>query len=90
MVLPWEIARASNIVPDTVFIDGRFRVASFLYTLVAARAGTTILFDDYVKRPEYHVVEEFCRVESTHGRLAVFRASPSWDPVQMSARLAQY
>lgn len=73
--LPWQVARQHNLVPELVLIDGRFRVSSFLYTLVAAREGTPILFDDYRDRPEYHVVEKFCDVSEMHGRMAVFKAS---------------
>lgn len=43
--------------PDFVLIDGRFRVAYFLTSLVLSEPGTLILFDDY-DREYYHVVEE--------------------------------
>jgi hypothetical protein len=60
--------------PDLILIDGRFRVASFLYSLFRARPGTTILFDDYANRPGYHVVERFCAPLEWHGRMALFRS----------------
>lgn len=44
--IPWQLANRLNLVPDTVLIDGRFRVASFLMSLVSARVGTRILFDE--------------------------------------------
>lgn len=43
--------------PDFVLIDGRFRVACFLTSLVFSDPGTKILFDDY-DREYYHVIEE--------------------------------
>lgn len=64
----WE----QNLKPDLVLIDGRFRVACFLTCLLKAPIGTVIIFDDYINRPEYHVVEEFLEIKETSGRQAVF------------------
>lgn len=90
MAAPWEIARQHNQVPDTVLIDGRFRVASFLYSLAAAKAGTTILFEDYLNRPHYFVAEEFCKLEDQHGRMGAFRVSHNYSIPELSKRIAQY
>ncbi len=65
---PWS----SLAKPEVVLIDGRFRVACFLTSLRAATPGTAIIFDDYVKRKTYHIVEEFLRPEATNARQAVF------------------
>ena len=62
-----------DLQPDLVLIDGRFRVASFLATLRMVAPGSVIVFDDYVKRPEYHVVEEVLSPERVGERQAVFR-----------------
>lgn len=51
----------SKVDPDLVLVDGRFRVACFLTCLLEAKPGTKIIFDDYVDRPNYHLVEEFCQ-----------------------------
>lgn len=64
----WE----QNIIPDTVLIDGRFRVACFLTCLLKAPKGTRIIFDDYTNRPEYHLIEEFLPVKEICGRQALF------------------
>ncbi|KEQ54369.1 hypothetical protein [Sphingobium chlorophenolicum] len=58
--------------PDLVLIKGRFRVACFLTTLIMARSGTTILFDDYFDRPQYHLVEKYLTPVSRAGRMAEF------------------
>ena len=58
--------------PDLVLVDGRFRVACFLYSLVTGAPGTQLLFDDYTDRPEYHLVEEFIKPVQTCGRQALF------------------
>ena len=45
-----------NLIPDTVLIDGRFRVCCFFTCLKFAKEGTIIIFDDYFDRPYYHTV----------------------------------
>lgn len=64
----WE--QASK--PDTVLIDGRFRVCSFLTSLKYANEGTSLIFDDYVPRPRYHIIEKFVKREDTCGRQCLF------------------
>ena len=71
-VVPWEAAEENNLSPDTVIIDGRFRVACFLYSIGHAQRDTVIFWDDYVNRESYHVVEEIVKPVATYGRAAVF------------------
>ena len=59
--------------PDLVLIDGRFRVACFLTSLLRAKAGTLILFDDYTDRRYYHIIETCLAPEQRSERQAVFR-----------------
>jgi len=61
-----------EIKPDLVLIDGRFRVASFLTSLLRASPGTKILFDDYTNRTQYHLVEEFITPVKKTSRQALF------------------
>ena len=72
-----EFMWLKEISPDLVLIDGRFRVFCFLTTVKLAPVGTKILFDDYINRPLYHVVEEFCEKIETCGRQALFEVSQS-------------
>ena len=58
--------------PDLILVDGRFRVACFLFSLASAKPGSTILFDDYVNRPHYHLVEEYLTPSAYCGRQAQF------------------
>ena len=58
--------------PDFVLIDGRFRVCCFLNSLKKAKQGTFILFDDYLHRQHYHVVEHFLKPVKIFGRQALF------------------
>lgn len=68
-----------NAKPEVVLIDGRFRVCSFLHSLLTADAGTPIIFDDYAGRPWYHVIEEFVKPTERHGRQALFVVPKSFD-----------
>ena len=65
-----------NEKPDVVLVDGRFRVCSFLTSLLQAESGTKIIFDDYVNRQHYHFVERFISPVAFFGRQALFIVPP--------------
>jgi hypothetical protein len=90
MVTPWEKAKRENAMPDTILIDGRFRVASFLYSLISAKDGAIVMFDDYVDRPYYSVVQDYCALEERRGRMGVFRVADSYNRSDITATIAQY
>ena len=73
-----------GLAPDVVLVDGRFRVCCFLTSLVNARKGTHLVFDDYNDRPHYHFVERFVRPVRTCGRQALF-AAPGADGIDLAA-----
>ena len=58
--------------PDLVLIDGRFRVFCFLTTYVLSEPGTRIIFDDYVPRKHYHIIEELVTPVANNKRQVVF------------------
>lgn len=69
----WRRLTQAGLTPDLVLIDGRFRVACFLTTLLQARPGTTVLFDDYAGREDrYGCVETYLQPDSLVERMAVF------------------
>ena len=43
--------------PNLVLVDGRFRVLCFLVSIKHCDEKTKIIFDDYVNRKYYHIVE---------------------------------
>ena len=90
MGTPWRRASQHGCVPDLVLIDGRFRVASFLFSLLSAREGTAILFDDYMCRPYYSLVERFCPLKESHGRMGVFIAHKNYSVSELCEVMAQY
>lgn len=75
--------------PELVLIDGRLRPACFLATCINTRAPVTVLFDDYLDRCSYKVVEELVRPTTTVGRMAVFHITPREWPAWAHALLAE-
>ncbi|CAC9575702.1 hypothetical protein [uncultured Gammaproteobacteria bacterium] len=76
--------------PQLVLVDGRFRVACFLYSLVTGTPGTKIVFDDYVNRPHYHLVEEFVKPVKTCGRQCVFVVPEGMDKKKVMNLMHQF
>jgi hypothetical protein len=59
--------------PDLVLIDGRFRVFCFLTVYLLSKPGTRIIFDDYLPRKHYHVIEELVQPVAHNKRQVVFQ-----------------
>jgi hypothetical protein len=79
-----------GLEPDFVLIDGRFRVACFLATLICARPDTAVLFDDYATRDKYQVVETFVKPERIIDRVGLFRVPADIDGREAAFALARY
>jgi hypothetical protein len=79
----WELPEFLH--PDLVFIDGRFRPACFLTALFRITRTTTVLWDDYIDRPNYHIVEKLVKPITMIGRMALFEISPMAVPVDKLA-----
>ena len=62
--------------PDVILIDGRFRIACFVTAFLRVRKPTIVLFDDYLDRPHYHVVERLAKPTEYVGRMARFDLQP--------------
>lgn len=63
--------------PDLILIDGRFRPACLIHACVRITRPVVVLFDDYVDRPKYHIVEQVIKPSRMIGRMAEFRISPN-------------
>jgi hypothetical protein len=90
MVAPWQVANKLELIPDAVLIDGRFRVASFLYSLISARVGTILMFDDYLNREKYFIVENFVKLQEKHGRMGVFYVEHDYNLPEIVSTIAEY
>ncbi len=62
--------------PDVVLVDGRFRAGCALATAFMTEKPVELLFDDYIDRKAYHVVEEFLGAPQITGRMAKFNVTP--------------
>lgn len=86
----WRDIEEQNVTPDVVLIDGRFRVACFLVSLLKCRPGTLVLFDDYVGREKrYGLVEELLKPVDIKDRMALFVVPERLDPVAIALGLAK-
>ena len=57
---------------DLILIDGRFRVSCCLKCFDIINENTHILFDDFMNRPEYHIVlKYFDIIEKTNDNCMV-------------------
>lgn len=88
---PWRYFRTIGQQPDLVLVDGRFRVACVLESLLSLSplSETKILVDDYIDRPQYAVIEEYADVEMV-GRMAVLRPRRLVDRIQVRRLVRQY
>lgn len=64
-----------KLKPNVVLIDGRLRVFCFLVSLKKCDPGTKIIFDDYMNRKNYHIVEELIKPTSNDGRQCLFEVN---------------
>lgn len=62
--------------PDVVLIDGRMRMACLAAVILCTDKPVTVLFDDYVDRPMYQLVENVIKPVDLTGRMARFEIQP--------------
>lgn len=88
---PWNYFRSIGQQPDLILIDGRFRVACVLESLLSlsSQNDAELLLDDYINRTHYHVVQRFAEVHLV-GRMAIMRPKPLWDRDEARRLLLQY
>jgi hypothetical protein len=90
-IAPWRYFRSIARQPDFILVNGRFRVACVLESLLSLSplSTTQILVDDYADRPYYHVVERFADFGRV-GRMAVLRPRRLLDRIQVRRLVKQY
>ena len=86
----WAMVRAAGLQPDTVLVDGRFRVACFLASLIYLQPGAVILWDDYRGRDSYYVVESIVKPTRFHGYMAEFSRVDQLDNRVLLEMLIKY
>lgn len=90
MVLPWALADKYMLSPDTILINGPFKIACFLYSLICAQEGTVILFNNFFKNPAYEMVRNYCALEKRHGDMAEFIVHKNYVLSDITAHIAKY
>lgn len=68
-----------KVKPDLVFVDGRFRVACILNSILNVDKLTPILVHDYPERTEYHIVEKYLLKVELVDTLCVFKIKEDID-----------
>lgn len=81
---------AGGFSPDVVLIDGRFRIACFLTSLLRTAPGTRIVFDDYTVRGRYHIVENFVKPNKQNSRQALFITPESIDEAEIRESIQRF
>jgi hypothetical protein len=78
---PWTFYEDRKVEPDLILVDGRFRVACVLESLLnqSENSLNSILLDDYSDRPYFSVVNEFADLIDLKGRMGVFQKKPQMD-----------
>ena len=74
----WEKYSRSILNHDEIFdlilVDGRFRVACALCSLYKMDENSVLLFDDYVSRKYYHILQDFFYpIETVDNNMKVFK-----------------
>ena len=90
---PWEVLATTNMVPNFILIDGRFRIASVLESFLRLpdEADCLFLFDDFKGREQrYNVVLDFASDAENVGRALFFRRAKGFSPKACAAILRRY
>ena len=90
---PWEVLSDAGLVPDFIFVDGRFRAASVMESLLRLPADSDCLFmlDDFGGRQEgYDVILPFVTEVDRAGRALLFRRASTFDPDECARLLKQF
>lgn len=78
---PWEHLTERRAMPDLILVDGRYRVAATLESLLRLPAHSNALFvvDDFAERDYYQPILEFAEKPEYIDRLLAFRRASSFD-----------
>jgi hypothetical protein len=75
---------------DLYLIDGRFRVACFMQTLLRTTSSAVIIIHDFANRAHYHVIREFAHEIAAVEMLSVFQRKAHFDPTRARSCLDQH
>jgi len=84
----WE--RHALADAEVYLIDGRFRVACFLQTVLRCAGQALILFHDFTSRRQYHIVRAFAREVARTDELSLFQRHAQFDVAAAQACLRNH
>lgn len=82
-----DSAQLSQI--DTIFIDGRFRVACALNAILYC-PQSLIIIHDFFNRPHYHILLDFLECIDSANNLGIFQAKPTLNKQAIIKLLQDY
>lgn len=82
-----DSAQLSQI--DTIFIDGRFRVACALNAILHC-PKSLIIIHDFFNRPHYHILLDFLECIDSANNLGIFQAKPTLNKQDIIKLLQDY
>lgn len=74
---------------DFIFIDGRYRVSTFLFSSLFLKENGYIAIHDYVNRPWYFTINDFFHIVQVQDSLYIFQKKEDMD-IQSLIRIASY
>ena len=81
-------SRPSN--HDLVLVDGRFRVACTLSSILSTPDDCRILLHDFWDRPQYHIVSKYLETIDRIDTMGLFRKRPGVDARKLRSLLGKY
>jgi hypothetical protein len=85
---PWRHVEAERV--DLVFVDGRFRVACTLNSILQGTRNMTIVIHDFWNRSRYHVLMKYLNCACRADTLGVFFPRDQIDTRNLAADLVNY
>mgnify|MGYP001325936108 CR=1 FL=1 len=75
---------------DLVLVDGRFRVACTLSSILSTPDDCRILVHDFWDRPQYHIVSKYLETVDRVDTMGLFRKRPGVDARKLRSLLERY
>ncbi len=72
---------------DTYLVDGRFRMACFMQSIIHGRPDSVILIHDFLSRPEYDSVHLVAREIARAGELSAFIRKSDYNTAEVERLL---
>jgi hypothetical protein len=87
----WNVVKTFGMMPDLVLVDGRFRVACALASIIHILPGRFIWLDDYVGRENnYQIISRHARLSEIVGKGAIFETMKTDCFRELALDLARY